>query len=284
MINIDIKKELHGAHGVMPLDLAFSVKKGEFVALSGESGSGKTTLLRILAGLEKAEGSIDVNQEKWLDGANALPPQKRRIGFVFQEYALFENMTILQNLLFVAKDKALAKRLLEITELSQLQNRYPNTLSGGQKQRVSLCRAMMQRPTLLLLDEPLSALNPTMREKLQQEILTLHKEFHTTTIMVSHDPSEIYKLASRVIVLENGKIKEDGKTKEILLRTQGSQKFSFKGELLELKKVDVIFIAIVAIGQQIVEVVVSQTEVKHLKVGENVLLSTKAFQPSITPL
>jgi len=284
MINIHIKKELHGANGVMILDLDFSIKKGEFVALSGESGSGKTTLLRILAGLEKAEGRIDVNQEKWLNGANALPPQKRRIGFVFQEYALFENMTILQNLLFVAKDKALAKRLLEITELSQLQNRYPNTLSGGQKQRVSLCRAMMQRPELLLLDEPLSALNPSMRSKLQQEILTLHKEFHTTTIMVSHDPSEIYKLASRVLVLESGKIKEDGGIKEILLRTQGSQKFSFKGELLELKKVDVIFIAIVAIGQQIVEVVVSQTEVKHLNVGENVLLSTKAFQPSITPL
>jgi molybdate transport system ATP-binding protein len=284
MIEISIQKELYGANGVMELDVAFKIKEGEFLALSGESGSGKTTLLRIIAGLEKAKGQISVNKMSWLDGETALPPQKRRIGFVFQEYALFENMTILQNLLFVAKDKVLAKRLLEITELSQLQNRYPNTLSGGQKQRVSLCRAMMQKPTLLLLDEPLSALNPTMRAKLQQEILTLHKEFHTTTIMVSHDPSEIYKLASRVIVLENGKIKEDGGTKEILLQTQGSQKFSFKGELLELKKVDVIFIAIVAIGQQIVEIVVTQTEAKHLTVGENVLLSTKAFQPSISSL
>ena len=284
MINITLTKELLGAQGAMTLDVDFQIQEGEFLALSGESGSAKTTLLRILAGLEEAEGSIEVNQEIWLNEEYTLPPQKRGIGFVFQEYALFENMTILQNLLFVAKDKALAARLLEITQLTQLQNRYPNTLSGGQKQRVSLCRAMMQKPQLLLLDEPLSALNPEMRNRLQQEILTLHRAFKTTTIMVSHDPSEIYKLASRVIVLDQGKIIKDGVTKDILLQTQGSQKFSFRGELLELKKVDTIFIATVAIGQQIVEVVVSQTEAKELQVGKFVQLSTKAFQPTISPL
>ena len=112
--------------------------------------------------------------------------------------------------------------------------------------------------------------------------MTLHKEFKTTTIMVSHDPSEIYKMASRVIILEDAQIINDGLCKDVLLKTQGSQKFSFEGELLELKKVDVIYIAIVAIGQQLVEVVVSQNEVKGVEVGQKVSLSTKAFNPSIS--
>ncbi|MBT5935599.1 ABC transporter ATP-binding protein [Sulfurimonas sp.] len=282
MIKICIKKELHGSNAAMSLDVDLTLNAGEFIALTGESGSGKTTLLRILAGLEEANGEIKVNDTSWLNAAKTLPPQKRQIGFVFQDYALFENMSVLQNLLFVSINKNLALRLLEITELTELQNRYPNTLSGGQKQRVSLCRAMMNEPKLLLLDEPLSALDPLMRRKLQDEILTLHREFNTTTIMVSHDPSEIYKLASRVIVLNQGKVTSDGNTKEILLKTQGSQKFSFTGELLELKKVDVIFIAIVAIGQQLVEVVLSEEETSELSIGDKVTISTKAFSPIIS--
>ena len=139
----------------------------------------------------------------------------------------------------------------------------------------------MKRPKILLLDEPLSALDVDMRTKLQKELLLLHKEFGTTTIMVSHDPSEIYRLASRVIVLKNGQIQNDGTPKDVLLKTQGSQKFSFEGELLEIKKVDVIYVAIVAIGQQLVEVVVSSEEAQNLQIGKNVTLSTKAFAPLI---
>ena len=141
---------------------------------------------------------------------------------------------------------------------------------------------MMNRPKLLLMDEPLSALDPSMRTKLQNEILTLHKEFGTTTIMVSHDPSEIYRLASRVLVLDLGQIINDGNPKDVLLKTQGSQKFSFEGELLDITKVDVIYIAIVSIGQQLVEVVVSSDEAKNLKIGQTVTVSTKAFAPMIT--
>ena len=281
MIQIDISKKLHGSNGLMDLKLDLEINEGDFVALSGKSGSGKTTLLRILAGLEEAEGSIKVANELWLNGKKSLAPQKRKIGYVFQEYALFPNMTVEENLLFVTKDKALADHLLEMTELDALKNRLPNSLSGGQQQRVSLCRAMMNRPKLLLMDEPLSALDPSMRTKLQNEILTLHKEFGTTTIMVSHDPSEIYRLASRVLVLDQGKIINDGNPKDVLLKTQGSQKFSFEGELLDITKVDVIYIAIVSIGQQLVEVVVSSDEAKNLKIGQKVTVSTKAFAPMI---
>ncbi len=282
MIKLDIHKKLSGANGEMELNVQLNIKEGEFLALSGKSGSGKTTLLRILAGLEEAEGSIKIGEEIWLDKTTFLSPQKRRIGFVFQDYALFPNMTVLDNLLYVVKDKILARKLLDITELSALENRLPNTLSGGQKQRVSLCRAMMRQPKLLLLDEPLSALDPSMRTKLQHEILTLHKEFGTTTIMVSHDPSEIYRLSSRVVVLDQGEIINDGLCKDVLLKTSGSSKFSFEGELLEIVKVDVIYIAIVSIGQQLVEIVVSSQEAENLKVGDMVNVSTKAFTPNIS--
>ncbi|MDX4066254.1 ATP-binding cassette domain-containing protein [Aliarcobacter skirrowii] len=281
MISLNIKKELHGSNGVMNLDINLSLQNGEFVALSGDSGSGKTTLLRVLAGLEEASGEIIVDGEIWLNEKIKKPIQKRDIGFVFQDYALFENLNVIDNLLYVKKDKDLAKQLLSLTDLYELKNRYPNSLSGGQKQRVSLCRALMKRPKILLMDEPLSALDPHMRLKLQDEILTLHKEFETTTIMVSHDPSEMYKLASRVLVLKDGKIIDDGLPKDILLKTQGSQKFSFEGELLDIIKVDVINIAIVAIGQQIVEVVISNIEAQNLIIGEKVNVSTKAFSPTI---
>lgn len=281
MISLNIKKELHGSNGVMNLDINLSLQNGEFVALSGDSGSGKTTLLRVLAGLEEAFGEIIVDGEIWLNEKIKKPIQKRDIGFVFQDYALFENLNVIDNLLYVKKDKDLAKQLLSLTDLYELKNRYPSSLSGGQKQRVSLCRALMKRPKILLMDEPLSALDPHMRLKLQDEILTLHKEFETTTIMVSHDPSEMYKLASRVLVLKDGKIIDDGLPKDILLKTQGSQKFSFEGVLLDIIKVDVINIAIVAIGQQIVEVVISNIETQNLIIGEKVNVSTKAFSPTI---
>ena len=284
MISLNIKKELHGSNGVMNLDINLSLQNGEFVALSGVSGSGKTTILRIVAGLEEAFGEIIVDGEIWLNENIKKPIQKRDIGFVFQDYALFPNLSVLDNLLYVKKDKDLAKKLLRLTDLYELKNRYPDSLSGGQKQRVSLCRALMKRPKILLMDEPLSALDTHMRVKLQDEILALHKEFGTTTIMVSHDPSEMYKLASRVLVLKDGKIIDDGLPKDILLKTQGSQKFSFEGVLLDIIKVDVINIAIVAIGQQIVEVVLSHDEARKLQIGQKVNVSTKAFTPIIKTL
>ena len=281
MIKIDIDKKLHGAEGEMHLNVHLNVEEGDFVALAGHSGAGKTTLLRVLAGLEEARGVIEIGDEVWQDEKSILSPQKRKIGFVFQDYALFANMTVEQNLLFVKRDRALAQYLLRITDLTGLKDRLPHTLSGGQKQRVSLCRAMMNTPKLLLMDEPLSALDPAMRTKLQHKILMLHKEFGTTTLMVSHDPSEIYRLASRVVVLDLGRVVNDGTPKEVLLKTSGSQKFSFEGELLDIIKVDVIYIAIVSIGQQLVEVVMTQDEVKRLEIGQKVTVSTKAFAPHI---
>jgi molybdate transport system ATP-binding protein len=281
MIKINIDKKLHGASGEMHLNLHLDIEEGSFVAIAGQSGSGKTTLLRILAGLEEAEGRIEVGDEVWLDEGRALAPQKRGIGYVFQDYALFSNMSVEQNLLFVKRDKALANYLMRITELTELKERFPNSLSGGQKQRVALCRAMMNRPKILLMDEPLSALDPVMRTKLQHEILRLHKEFGTTIIMVSHEPSEIYRLASRVLMLALGRVVSDGTPKEVLLKTTGSQKFAFEGEVLEVIRVDVLYVAIISIGQQLVEVVIGKGEAENLKIGQRISVSTKAFSPNI---
>ncbi len=279
MIKIDIKKRFANSNNY--LKVSINLKAKEFISITGESGSGKTSLLRVIAGLEEAKGSIEVDGKKWLSEDLFLPPQKREIGFVFQDYALFDNMSVEKNLLYVKNDKELANELLDITELKKLKDRLPHQLSGGQKQRVALCRAFMRKPKLLMMDEPLSALDPMMRKKLREMILSLHKRFETTTLFVSHEPSEIYALSDKVIRIKEGRVVKFGTPKEVLLKTKGSQKLSFEGEILEIIKVDVVYIAIVSIDRQISEVVLSPKECEGLKPGDKIILSTKAFAPII---
>lgn len=282
MIEFSLKKELFGVNENMELNVKISFKSGSFISLNGESGSGKTTILRCLAGLEKADGFIKVDDEIWQDEKIFLSPQKRRIGFVFQDYALFENLSVKDNFLFVEKDIDHCNKLLDMLGLMSLKDRYPTNLSGGQKQRVALGRAMMRKPKLLLLDEPLSALDPHLRVRLQDEISKIQDLFKTTTILVSHDPNEIYKLASYMFVLKNGKIVKKGTPKEILLKTSGSQKFAFSGTLLNLEKIDTIFIATVSVGQQITEVALASD--LGLKIGDEVTISSKAFNLNISKI
>lgn len=282
MIEFSLKKELFGVNENMKLNVKISFKSGSFISLSGESGSGKTTILRCLAGLEKANGFIKVDDEIWQDEKIFLSPQKRRIGFVFQDYALFENLSVKDNFLFVEKDINHCNKLLDMLGLMSLKDRYPTNLSGGQKQRVALGRAMMRKPKLLLLDEPLSALDPHLRARLQDEISKIQDMFKTTTILVSHDPNEIYKLANYMFVLKNGKIVKKGTPKEILLKTSGSQKFAFSGALLNLEKIDTIFVATVSVGQQITEVALASD--LGLRIGDEVTISSKAFNLNISKI
>ena len=249
MIKLNISKNL----GNIELNIKLSIKQGEFIALTGASGSGKTTLLRVLAGLENSNGSIEVFGKNWQN----LAPQKREIGMVFQNYALFENMSVVQNLLYVNKDLKLANRLLELTELTTIKKQYPSQLSGGQKQRVALCRALMKHPKILLLDEPLSALDWQMRNTLQREITKVHKEFSLTTIMVTHDRAEIFKLANRVVELSNGKIVKDIPiSKE--LKPQESLKLL--GEVIEIVNKE----AIVLINGQLIKLEAENLSVEEL--------------------
>jgi len=282
VIVIDIKKRLFGSKGEMDLDINLDIKESSFVSILGKSGSGKTTLLRVIAGLESAGGSIGVGKDIWLEKKTTLHPRDRSVGFVFQDYALFPNMSVKENLLFANSDEDLANKLLDMTELGELKDTLPTMLSGGQQQRVAICRALMRKPKILLLDEPLSALDMQMREKLQLEILKLHVEFKTTTIMVSHSPNEIYKMSDFVALMEDGKIKKYGNPKEILLKTSGSQKFSFRGRVLDIYKADILHIAVIAIDNQIVEIVLDSNEAQNLKTGDSVRVSTKAFSPVVS--
>jgi spermidine/putrescine ABC transporter, ATP-binding protein PotA len=278
MIELNCIKSLNGANGKFDLDVNLNVKKGEFVALYGKSGSGKTTLLRLIAGFETPDsGTIKAGGRTLFDGNNFTPPQSRNIGFLFQDYALFPNMNVMKNLLFANDDVNLARKLLGLVEMSSLENAAISQLSGGQKQRAALARALMRKPEILLLDEPLSALDNAMRKKLQDYLAKVHAEFDMTTILVSHDVAEIYKLASKVFVLEGGKIAQEGSSGEIFLRHNGSQKFSLPAKILEISKRDAIYVAVVSVGQQLCEVALSAAEAANLKAGDEAVINAKAF-------
>jgi len=290
MIHASISKHLHGANGDFLLEASLNIADGEFVALFGASGVGKTTLLRCIAGLEQPEqGSIVVRGETWLDSVARLnlPPQQRRVGYMFQDYALFPNMTVRGNLEFALRkgeDQKRINELLELMALGELQHRKPDSLSGGQKQRVALARALASEPRLLLLDEPFSALDAEMRSRLHDEILRLQKHFGITTVIVSHDVSEVCKLASRVMMMEAGRIVEQGKPIDVFSAGQTSGKFRFTGEILSIEAMDVMLSLTVLVGNQIVRVVAMPDEAAKLLIGERVMLVSKAFNPMVLKL
>jgi molybdate transport system ATP-binding protein len=285
MIDLDVQKELQATEGPMRLHVKLQLQPGSFSTLYGPSGAGKTSTLKILAGLLKPDqGILKVNGKTWIDTGNGihLPPQKRRIGFVFQDYALFPHMTVLDNLRFALPrhgDTAIVKRLLEMTALEGLRNRLPGELSGGQQQRVALARALVQQPELLLLDEPLAALDLATRIRLQDSLAELHHEFGLTTLLVSHDPGEIIKLSSRVYWMESGQITQDGKPGDLFISSRISGKFQFIGEVLQIEKQEVIFIVTVRVQAQVVRVIAGKEDVQSLRIGDSVLLASKAFNP-----
>jgi molybdate transport system ATP-binding protein len=220
-LRLSLRMALAGPAGPFDLDVALDVAKGEFLALSGPSGAGKTTLLRLVAGLARPNaGWISAGDLLWCDaGKNRhLATRARSIGFVFQDYALFPNMTVRQNIEFAlgrGRHAEQAGALLALVKLENLRDAFPARLSGGQKQRLALVRALARRPSILLLDEPLSALDPLMRRQLQDELKRMHRDFGTTTLLVSHDLSEIMRLADRVVRLDQGRIVFDGKPEEL---------------------------------------------------------------------
>jgi len=284
---IKLKKQLNFAEGSSWLDIDTKIEEGTFLAISGASGSGKTSLLRLIAGLEKAAtGFVEINGETWLDTANKinLPPQKRRVGYVFQNYALFPNMTVRQNLNYALEKHqpdAIIEELIEEMGLKSFVNERPFKLSGGQKQRVALARALVRKPKILLLDEPLSALDEAMRSSLQDYLLKVHQTYNLTTLLVSHDMGEIFKMANQVLALSTGKIVQFGTPESIFLNNRISGKYKVSGEVLQIVPSDVVFVVKIKLGNNIVRVIASEEEVQDMKVGERVLLIAKAFKPMI---
>ena len=287
MINISLFKKLQSVSGEMLLDVNFTIEKQKLVTLYGKSGAGKTSILKMIAGIFLPDdGIIKVGDEEWFNkqkGVN-LKPQRRNLGYLFQEYSLFPNMTVGENLKFALKkgqDKEIVKDLIEIVDLGDLQFRKPDTLSGGQKQRVALARALVQKPKILLLDEPLSALDQEMRAKLQQYIIQVHQEFKLTTILISHDVSEIIKMSDYLIEIEEGKLISEEQPTDFFTKNNINAKFQFTGEVIHMIKQDFIFIITVLIGKELVKVIADDDEAKSIKIGDKVLIASKAFNPVI---
>jgi sulfate transport system ATP-binding protein len=220
-------------------DVSLDVRSGELIALLGPSGSGKTTLLRLIAGLEiPTAGQIFFGEED----ASSKTVQDRNVGFVFQAYALFRNMTVLDNISFGlkvrprrtrpprAEIRRRAMELLDLVQLSGLEKRFPQQLSGGQRQRVALARALAIEPRVLLLDEPFGALDAQVRKELRKWLREIHDKTGHTTVFVTHDQEEALELADRLVVMSQGAIEQVGTPDDVYDSPNSPFVFNFIGE------------------------------------------------------
>ncbi|MGF1750020.1 ABC transporter ATP-binding protein [Vibrio cionasavignyae] len=234
-----VKKTYDGKNLVVK-DFNLNIAPGEFVTMLGPSGSGKTTCLMMLAGFETA-----TNGEIYIDGTpvNNLAPHKRDIGMVFQNYALFPHMTIAENLAFPLKVRKMPAEevkqrvldVLEMVELSQVANRYPKQLSGGQQQRVALARALVFEPKLVLMDEPLGALDKKLRETMQMEIKHLHEKLGITILYVTHDQDEALTMSDRIAVFNDGAVQQLAPPSELYESPSNTFVAQFIGENNQIK-------------------------------------------------
>ena len=229
----DLKKDFGGSVAVN--EISVEVRRGEFLTLLGESGCGKTTTLMMIAGFERpTSGAIILNER---DVVN-IPAHKRNLGVVFQNYALFPNMSVLENVAYPLKMRRIARKerlvraktALDAVRLGGFERRLPSALSGGQQQRVALARALVFDPEVLLMDEPLGALDKKLREMLQSEIRQLHRERGVTVVYVTHDQDEALSLSDRIAVMRNGRIEQIGTPAEIYAQPNSKFVADFVGE------------------------------------------------------
>jgi putative spermidine/putrescine transport system ATP-binding protein len=216
-------------------DATLDLREGEFLTLLGPSGSGKTTLLMMVAGLVQPTGG-----EIWIDGklATYAPPNKRDIGIVFQNYALFPHLTVRENIAFPLRMRRLPEatiaaevsRVLDIVQLPQVADRLPRALSGGQQQRIALARCMVYRPSIILMDEPLGALDRQLRDHMQLEIKELHSRLGITVLYVTHDQEEAMAMSDRICLMNNGRIEQIGTPQELYFRPRSVFVAQFLGE------------------------------------------------------
>ena len=210
--SIDLSHSFSTFQGIQKIEANLQIPLGEYVSISGISGSGKTTFLRLISGLIQPQNeTIYWGEQVWHDTKTkqCIPPQERNIGMVFQDYALFPNMNTLDNIIFACKEKVEKKYLQSILDTLGLDNyltRYPHQLSGGQQQRVAIARALISKPALLLLDEPFSALDESLKKTVQSFIYEIHQQNSMTTLVVSHQISEIKPYAHRFLQFENEKL------------------------------------------------------------------------------
>jgi len=216
--------------------ITLSISPGEFVCFLGPSGCGKTTLLRIIAGLERQNAGVVMMGGR---DVSALPPSRRNYGIVFQSYALFPNLTVARNVGYGLETRNVAKaqierridELLALVGLAAHKQKYPAQLSGGEQQRIALARALAPSPALLLLDEPLSALDARVRQSLRHEIRALQRRLGVTTIMVTHDQEEALAMADRIVVMNHGVVEQVGAPVEVYMRPRSPFVARFVGQM-----------------------------------------------------
>lgn len=289
MIQIDIHKKLSMEEKQPILVVKTEISSGDFVVVFGKSGAGKTSLLRAIAGLSIPEkGRIQFGEQIWLDTENKvnIPTQKRALGFVFQDLALFPNMTIKESLLFAAgknKDDDYLNRLLRITGLESLSHRKPNALSGGQQQRAAIIRALARKPQLLLLDEPFSSLDLAMHNRLRNELKQLHKEFNLTTILVSHNVEDRYALANRIWEIEEGKIIKSEQLKEYSGENY-PEEIGNEGKVLKTDKNGNGYIIEIQTGNTILRLPINTNDIAKLRPGTKVLVRSENLHLHIIPI
>ena len=204
MIDINIEKKLKGYAGAGTLKVKHQFAPGSITKIHGPSGAGKTTFLKIVAGLVQAdEGKIIVNNIAWLDSERQvnLSPQARRVGFVFQDYALFPNMTVMQHLEYATTERPWINRLLHLGRLETLATHKPHHLSGGQQQRLAILRALAIKPQLILMDEPFSALDRAMKSELISDLKSIFSQLNATVLIVSHNPDELVGIANEELYI-----------------------------------------------------------------------------------
>lgn len=221
-------------------EINLEIQDGEFISILGPSGCGKTTLLRIIAGfLMPTSGEIKFNDRLFTSSSYSVPVEKRNLGMVFQSFALWPHMTVKEHLAFPLQSQRLKwskeeenrsiEKILAITGLENLADSLPGELSGGQQQRVSLARAMINKPKLLLMDEPLSALDAELKINMRQEIQNIHKITGATILYVTHDQSEALAMSNRIVVMKDGNIEQFGTPEEIYTKPQTIFVASFVG-------------------------------------------------------
>jgi sulfate transport system ATP-binding protein len=235
-MSIEVKKITKRFGSFTAVDqVSLRLDSGDMVALLGPSGSGKSTLLRIIAGLESAdEGEVHLTGRE----ATLLSAQERNIGFVFQHYALFKHMNVAENIAFglrvrkrpEAEIEARVRELLHLVQLTGFGGRYPSQLSGGQRQRVAVARALAPEPQVLLLDEPFGALDAKVRVELRQWVRRVHDATGMTTLFVTHDQDEAMEVASRVVIMNHGRVEQEGGPREIFDRPSTQFVADFVGE------------------------------------------------------
>jgi putrescine transport system ATP-binding protein len=235
MLKLDSISKSFGDKPVLH-NISMEIGKGERFTLLGQSGCGKSTLLRMIAGFESPDkGKI------WVEGheISSLSIEKRPVGMIFQNYALFPHMTVYDNIAVGPRVRKLAEseikkridELLEITHLRDLKYSYPQNISGGEAQRVALARAVINRPKILLLDEPLSALDPSLRKHLREELVEMQRTLGITFLFVTHDQEEAMSMATKMCIMENGSIKQSGTPADLYERPKSSFVANFLGEI-----------------------------------------------------